>query len=118
MKPILVYLLCLSMCSCFSTREHYRSSEPQCLEYAIASCRAAILEDGLRSGIIHYIPVWGAGDSHCVIWVIDKKGKEKIYDPSYRKYRTISDKAIILHKGVGVDLGALERMLALENKTK
>jgi len=110
MKNVLPILVCC-LASCTSTPYRYQSAQPQCLEYSIASCRAAIIEDGLEAGLIHYVPIWGGGASHCVIWVRDENGRERIYDPSYGRYRTISDKAVILHRGDGVDLGIYAALL-------
>lgn len=93
------------------TVPRYRSAGPECMEYAIASCRTAIVEDGLEAGLIHYIPTWGGGTAHAVIWVKDKDGVERVYDPAYKCYRIISKNAVILHKGRGLDLGIYGMLL-------
>ena len=113
----IVFILLLSVCSCMTAPLHYETALPECLEYSIASCRAAIVEDGMEAGLIHYIPVWGGGSVHCVVWIRDKYGKERIYDPSYRMHRTISKKAIILHRGEGLDLGIYATLLRPMKKT-
>jgi hypothetical protein len=93
------------------TISSYEAAGPECLEYAIAACRTAIVEDGLEAGLIHYIPTWGNGTAHVVVWVRDADGNERIYDPSFRIYRTISSKAVILHRGEGLDMGIYGRLL-------
>ena len=92
-------------------RYSYRTAGPECLEHAIAACRAAIVEDGLEAGLIHYIPIWGGGVAHAVIWVKDPDGVERIYDPSFNCYRKISPNAAILHRGRGLDLGIYALLL-------
>ena len=96
--PLLLAAACV-------TTPKYEAAIPECLEYAIASCRAAIVEDGMDAGLIHYIPSWGDGTAHVVVWIRDENGRERIYDPSYRLYRTLTKDDIILHRGDGLDLG-------------
>ena len=111
-RALISIMLPLLLSACTSMpRYSYRAAGPECLEYAIAACRAAIVEDGLEAGLIHYIPVWGGGIAHAVIWVKDADGVERIYDPSYRRYRTISPRASILHRGRGLDLGIYALLL-------
>jgi hypothetical protein len=111
-RALITIILPLLLGACTSMpRYSYRTAGPECLEYAIAACRAAIVEDGLEAGLIHYIPVWGGGVAHAVIWVKDPDGVERIYDPSFNCYRTISPRAAILHKGRGLDLGVYALLL-------
>jgi hypothetical protein len=104
---MIVTLLCASC----ATGPKYETAGPECLEYAIAACRAAIVDDGMEAGLIHYIPKWGDGTAHMVIWVRGKDNVERIYDPSFGIYRTISPNATILHKGKGLDIGIYARLL-------
>ena len=109
---ILIAVTISAMSGACATAPRYRVAGPECLEYAIASCRAAIVEDGLEAGLIHYIPTWGDGTAHAVIWVKEKDGVERIYDPAHKMYRKISPDAVILHRGHGLDMGIYAQLLA------
>ena len=106
----LALLMSMFVAACVTTSS-YEAAGPECLEYAIAACRTAIVVDGLEAGLIHYMPVWGDGTAHVVVWVRDADGNERIYDPAFRMYRTISSEAVILHRGEGLDMGIYGRLL-------
>ena len=99
------------LCAACASTPKYEVAGPECLEYAIASCRAAIVEDHMEAGLIHYIPSWGGGVAHVVVWVKGEDGIERIYDPSFRVYRKMGSGDIVLHKGNGLDLGIYARLL-------
>jgi hypothetical protein len=106
-----VVFMAMISAACVTTPS-YETAGPECLEYAIAACRTAITQDGLEAGLIHYMPVWGNGTAHVVVWVRDRDGNERIYDPAFGIYRAISSKAVILHRGEGLDLGIYGRLMS------